>query len=394
MNSSFKRPPFQQCEIRMTNLQRASHCLIVLCSTLVAGTSVSHGADTEQTLKMSAEVWPEADALFHRDPNWLGGDDAYSIDLGDERVAWFFGDSFVAPTTPGERRGTTMVHNSVGIQTGYDPTTADFKTYWREVDGKQTSFFPDDGHHYFWPGGSIKIDGKLLIFFMQSWTKDPSHAMGFDTDGWAATLVDNIKESPDKWRLLRLDAPQNELGVLVGSAAVVRDGEYIVAFSVGGKEHEVYLVRWRRADAAQGDLSRPEWWAGDQRGWVAQQELKEPPVPVIDQAQTEFSVFYSRALARYLQFQFSGFPVSPICARTAERLAGPWSDPQAFISETALMPSTPGLMLYAVKAHPELKCDGLALTYASNTHKLEQLLDSSTIYYPQFVRVKLQSPAP
>ena len=59
--------------------------------------------------------------MFHRDPEWLGGDDAYSVDLGDGRVAWFFGDSFVAPTTPGERRGTTMVRNSVGLQTGYDP---------------------------------------------------------------------------------------------------------------------------------------------------------------------------------------------------------------------------------------------------------------------------------
>ena len=104
---------------------------------------------------VTAEVWREADALFHRDPQWLGGDDAYSLDLGDERVAWFFGDSFVAPTSPGERRATTMVHNSIGIQTGYDPTTADFKTYWRNTDGKPTSFFPDDGKHYFWPGGSI-----------------------------------------------------------------------------------------------------------------------------------------------------------------------------------------------------------------------------------------------
>ena len=67
------------------------------------------------------EPWPEADAMFHRDPNWLGGDDAYSLDLGAGRVAWFFGDSFVAPSVPSERRGTTMVRNSVGIQTGYDP---------------------------------------------------------------------------------------------------------------------------------------------------------------------------------------------------------------------------------------------------------------------------------
>lgn len=28
---------------------------------------------------MSARAWPEADALFHRDARWLGGDAAYSV---------------------------------------------------------------------------------------------------------------------------------------------------------------------------------------------------------------------------------------------------------------------------------------------------------------------------
>jgi hypothetical protein len=345
--------------------------------------------DTKLSEMITGERWPEADILFHRDPSWLGGDDAYSLDLGDGRVAWFFGDSFVAPVTPGERRGTTMVHNSVGIQTGYDPLQADFKAYWRTKNGKHISFFPDDGKHYFWPGGSIRIDGKLLVFFMQSWTKDPSHAMGFQVDGWAATLVDNIDESPDRWELQRLEAPQNDFGVLVGSASLVRDGDHLVAFSVGGAKHEVYLVRWRWDDASAGDLGQPEWWAGAERGWVSQSELRELPGPVFEKGQTEFTVDRLPQLDRYVQFQFTDFPVSPIGVRSAAALTGPWSTLEACVRPEVLMPSTPGLMLYAAKAHPEQKCDGLALTYASNTHKLEQLLDSSTIYYPQFVRVKL-----
>ena len=51
-------------------------------------------------------------------------------------------------------------------------------------------------------------------------------------------------------------------------------------------------------------------------------------------------------------------------------------------------------MLYAAKAHPEQKCDGLALTYASNTHKLEQLLDSSTIYLPALLAGETRTPGP
>ena len=37
----------------------------------------------DQPLRVTAVAWPEADAMFHRDPRWLGGDDAYSIDLGN-----------------------------------------------------------------------------------------------------------------------------------------------------------------------------------------------------------------------------------------------------------------------------------------------------------------------
>lgn len=380
--------------VDMVIFRRTLIALMLCCGLMPFCIALSRGAETQPLLEVSAEIWPEADKLFHRDPAWLGGDDAYSLDLGNGRIAWFFGDSFVAPIAPGERRGTTMVHNSVGIQTGYDPTTAGFKAFWRSVDGKPTSFFPDDGIHYFWPGGSLLVDGKLLVFFMRSWTKDSSHAMGFETDGWAATLVENVSRPPRQWRLRRLDVPQNQLGVLVGSASIIRDGDHLVAFSVGGKEHRVYLVRWRWEAAAAGDLSQPEWWAGAERGWVAQSKLTEPPVPVIENGQTEFSVFYSRELGRYLQFQFSSYPVSPICLRTAERLIGPWSEPRVCIRETELMRAVPNLMLYAAKAHPELKCEGLALTYASNTTRLEQLFDSSTIYYPRFVRVMLKHSTP
>jgi hypothetical protein len=366
---------------------------ILNCLLFANPTHSEDRAVLNRDLIATASVWTEADAMFHRDPEWLGGDDAYSLDLGQGRVAWFFGDSFVAPTSPGKRRTAKMVHNSVGLQTGYDPTTAQFKTYWRHSDGKPTSFFPDDGKHYFWPGGSILIEGKLLVFFMQAWTKDPTNAMGFETDGWAATLIDNPTESPERWRMTRLDAPQNDFDVLVGSASLVRDGDHLVAFSVGNKGHEVFLVRWTWNDAAIGDLSRPEWWAGAERGWIPQSELSEIPGPIMTKGQTEFSVIYSNDLQTYLQFQFAGFPVSPIGLRTSPEITGPWSNVLPVMEPGEFATLSPGLMLYAAKTHPELTSDGLALTYASNTHKLEQLLDSSTLYYPRFVRVKLERSA-
>src|SRR5262245_31271393 len=113
----------------------------------------------------SGELWPEADALFHRDKRWIGGDGAYSVDLGQERVLWLFGDSFNAQTTEGGRRDSVMVRNSVAIQTGYDPSRAFLQFSWREEDKKPASFLPEEGATWFWPAHGIRLDDVLLLFF-------------------------------------------------------------------------------------------------------------------------------------------------------------------------------------------------------------------------------------
>src|SRR6187402_497960 len=62
---------------------------------------------------ISAAPWPEADALFRRDPRWLGGDAAITVALGGERVLWLFGDSFIAHPGERSRERARMVRNSV-----------------------------------------------------------------------------------------------------------------------------------------------------------------------------------------------------------------------------------------------------------------------------------------
>jgi hypothetical protein len=80
---------------------------------------------------IQAEPWPQADALFHSDPKWLGSDDAYSIDLGNGKVLWLFGDTFIATSDKNIRNESIMIRNSIGIQNGYDPSRSSIKFYWR-----------------------------------------------------------------------------------------------------------------------------------------------------------------------------------------------------------------------------------------------------------------------
>ena len=367
-----------------------------LCGLLLAQSTLAVGAiaigettDTESAnVKLVAKSWPEADALFHRDPRWLGGDDAYSIDLGDGRVVWFFGDSFVVPSVAGQRRGTTMVRNSVGLQTGYNPTSAELKCYWRQEGDTPTSFIPADGENFYWPGGGLLLDGKLLALFMR--VRNAEGDPNFETTGWGAVLIDNLQQEPSQWKVQKLSVPQNKFGVLVGSASVVQDGEHVIAFSVQGRSHNIYLVRWSSAAAANGDLAHPQWWTGEETGWIPQSELAKLPTPLFVPGQTEFTVHWSEQLASYLEIQFTSFPRTPIGFRTARSLTGPWSRLEPFYRPEEARADDPGVMLYAAKAHPEQVADGLALTYASNAFQLTRVVDDQSLYFPRFITVKAE----
>jgi hypothetical protein len=80
---------------------------------------------------------------------WIGGDGAYSVDLGAGRVLWLFGDSFIASTERRVRAESRMVRNALAIQHGYDPTRAFMQFWWPEVDGEPQSFHPEDGDAWF-----------------------------------------------------------------------------------------------------------------------------------------------------------------------------------------------------------------------------------------------------
>ena len=43
----------------------------------------------------SGRAYPEAEKLFHQDPNWLGSDGGYSVPLGSGRTLWLFGGTVI-----------------------------------------------------------------------------------------------------------------------------------------------------------------------------------------------------------------------------------------------------------------------------------------------------------
>jgi hypothetical protein len=335
---------------------------------------------------VQAEPWPEADALFRSNPKWLGADDAYSVDLGHGRTLWLFGDTFISRSFLNTRRLSTMIRNSVGVQSGYDPSTASIEFCWRTRGGRPLSFFPEDGDRWFWPGHGIALNGKLFIFLMA--TRATSEGIGFEHVGWRAVSVSNPEQPASAWHLTWLEIPENRFGLIV-SGSVIQVGEHVLAFSVKEPEHSIHLVRWPLARVMDEDLSRPQWWAGEERGWVIQQELLEPPHSLFSEGHTEFTIHYEPALNQFLEIQTVGFGQADLGYRRADSLTGTWTPIERFYRPEEY--PLPDILIYAGKAHPQLVGADLVLTYATNIVGYGQLVARDDLYYPRFLRASLKT---
>jgi len=332
---------------------------------------------------IQVEAWPEADKLFHSNSNWLGGDDAYSIDLGDQRVLWLFGDSFIATSSSHTRKQSVLVNNSVAIESGYDPSHASIQFYWRTQNGKPLSFFPGNQGTWYWPGHGIVVRDKLFIFLIT--VRETHEGLGFELTGWTIVAVPNFRSPPSQWELRFVQTPASKFHFFP-SGPILRASDFIYAFSYQDPGFNISLVRWPVADVENEDFSRPEWWNG-KAGWVLQKDLGQAPAKLAGDGQAEFTVSYQPDLKQFLMIQVDGAGRADIAFRRADALTGPWTPLQAFYRPTEYQ--IPDIMIYAAKAHPELRGSQLVLTYATNKFKLQEVLATPDLYYPRFLKASV-----
>jgi hypothetical protein len=343
----------------------------------------------------AGRAFAEANPLFHQDPRWLGADAALSTPLAPGRTLWLFGDTFIALSDKHVRTESTMVHNTVAIQTGDDPRTAAMVFSWRtNADSPPDAFFPERGSHYFWPGCGIRLSEGPLVVFLYDIVNTNGEQFGFKCTGYALALVDN-PDAPAAAGEPRIVPVATSAFDAVPATALVREGDYVVALAIRENgTHAGALVRYPAAALAQGDVSHAEWWAGNARGWVSASALgANGPTFVLDDAGAECSIHWDARTKSYIHIASYGFGATTIGMRTAPNLTGPWSEPV-----TVYRPPEsdgPHPFVYAAKAHPELigpHPDDLVLTYATNSFTFGDLFTPEgerSLYWPQFVVVKV-----
>lgn len=322
-----------------------------------------------------AVSWPEADALFRRDPRWLGADAAFSVPLGDGRILWLFGDTFVAKTPKNVRSESVMVRNSVAVQRGSDPTNAEISFHWKPGPG---SYFPEDGDRWFWPQHGIRI-GRALVLFLVRAKATPGRGLGFESEGWRAALVEDASESPDRWTV-RMLAPSKAPAGLIAGAGLSLVGEHVVSLAVREPgDHAGHLVRWKASDLAAGRIDDAEWWTGT---WSASGTPKE----IMPNAGPESSLHFDGK--QWVHVRSDGFGATTIVVSFAAKLEGPWSKPRAIFRPPESAREKP--FVYAAKAHPALAGADLVATYATNDFDFGTVVRDTTLYYPRFVRIRLR----
>lgn len=336
----------------------------------------------------AAEPWPAADALFQRDPRWLGGDAVYSVDLGDERVLWLFGDSFVAPDGQRDRRSSTMVRNTIAVQRGRDPSRATIAFHWRTGDdGKPAAFFAGDRGRGLWPLHGVRAPGGPLLLFVTLVRDTPGQGLGFAIDGWRLLRIDDPDAEPNAWRARTVPLGDVPRDVILGTAAWLRDGHVEVLGTRGDSTHRGVLARFllRDLDAERVPF---ETWSGGR--WQPCAPGLEPDEVLAD-AGPECSVHESRG--SWLHVWSRGFGATTVAAHDAPAPHGPWSAARdLFVPPDS---QAKHAFVYAAKAHPELDAGAgwLAVSYAANSFEFAELFTTAgqrSLYWPRFWRV----PAP
>lgn len=366
----------------------------IVAAVAVAVAACRAPAPAPPPTQLAGHAWPKPEALFHRDPRWLGADAALTIPLDEERTLWLFGDTFVAKTPANLRSESAMPRNTVALQTGRDPRAAKIEFAWRaQADGTPASFFPDSGERWYWPGHGVRLPRGPLVVFLFKLRATPNVGLGFASDGYALAIVDAPDAPLAAWKPRIIDAPALPFDALPATA-VVRDKEHVVALAIRGEGvHAGALVRYSFAALARGELSDGEWWGGSERGWMSAESIGAAgPVFVIDDAGAECSIHWDRRTKSFVHVASYGFGASEIGVRRAPALTGPWSKPEIVYRPPES--DGPRPFVYAAKAHPELvgpREGDLVVTYATNSFEFADLFTERGVrelYWPRFMIVR------
>jgi hypothetical protein len=373
-------------------------------------------------------VTPDAEwnAVFDRTDGWTGADCAGSVDLGDGRTLWMFGDTWIGNIRNGKRQpGATMVNNSIAVH----PT--DKAAPWRRPDPRSVQFVwgsnDKQGHptawvvpqddpkqsvddrDWFWcnGGGVVGVganeEGRRLIVFLFRTRRNPNGkgVWNFTTVGTSFAVIDNVADPPGRWRSKINDIPgtgqiepgagnRARLEILLGMSAASQrsadDPGRMLIF--GTRQKGLFDTSLVMARAKSAAIERFGEWRFIPTG-TATSSSSSVARPLAPGLVSEFSVEQMKNGGKPTWVMIHSEPLlgKRVFVRTAPQPEGPWSPPRAIFSVPEVATNR-AYFTYAAKGHAQLSRPGeLLVTYLVNSHNFGDLVSDTTIYHPKFLRV-------
>jgi hypothetical protein len=373
------------------------------------------------------------DRAFTRSSGWTGGDVAGSIDLGNSRTLWVFGDSWIGDVVDGKHApGSRLVNNSIAVHLSLrdkswsppEPSSVEFRWGPAEANGRPTAWIVPaesnpvaDGEaakeDWYWPtGGGLVVPRsgttRRLILFLYRVRKgdQPGSVMNFRVIGTSMAIIDNVDDPIANWKPRQIDVDVDRAinpkpgeqaterahwGMAACAATDHQSADKPIVYIFGVRRGEAFnsnLVVARAATDSIEHFSAWQFYAGDGK-WSHERGKAKP---IADQIVSEFSV---EPIAigdgtRFLLVQSEPMFGAKILKRMASRLEGPWSKPSAVYTVSELERNR-SYFTYAAKGHVRLSRPGeLLVTYIVNSRKFSDIVNDAALYRPRFVRVPLR----
>jgi hypothetical protein len=403
---------------------------------VLAGASLVRAETTRAPARVNdaacSVVAPDWDKAFTQKTGWTGADAVYSVDLGERRTLWLFGDTWIGSVAKGKHvPGSRLVNNSIAVHfaapggVGRAPSPRDVRFYWGPKDnrGQPTAWLVPDPNRiglqsgqrddrrtlgWYWlldgvvlPAGSDDRV-RLVLFLARIGRRPGDHGVwGFKGLGGAVAVVDNVHDPVEKWRVEQHENPHaigadaaaanpNVRQISWGAAVFYDQADPPYLYVYGVKETAPLNKQLLLARVGPASVCRFEAWRfrTADGGWSP--DLTRA-APVTEHIVNELSVDRVDVAGRPSLVMVHSEPVfgTRIMLRTARQPWGPWSKPVP-VYDVPGVKRNKHYFTYAAKGHAHLSKPGtLLVSYVINSHDFGAMVNDAAIYRPRFIRVRL-----
>lgn len=326
----------------------------------------------------------QADSLmnlyFTRDSGWNGGDGAYSLLLPDDRILWWFGDSFFGTVGPGRNRDgnrNTMVRNAFLVQENlYSPNFRALNPgYLKNTQSLLKYKDCDESERWYWPLGATVCGNQVHMVLMRM------KKVGEGMWGFASEAVDLAVFSLPELRLTAMAYDKCPGDVSYGSAILENDDGYTYLYgsSRSGLLTHLHVAR------VHGNNLTADWEFLDVDGW----QSAPSRYAIHGQVSSMFSVWKEQG--RYLLLTQEANLGRKLFLFETTSPVGPFVN-ERVVYEIPEAHGAGGMLSYNAIVHPEFsRTDSWMVSYSINPSNFWDNFSkpgSADKYRPVFIRLR------